>query len=392
MAGVLPNAPTALYEDIKIGYANYIGVPDFVFVELTCLFLVFCQRVPALGFQFKLCAVACDEHLAQFGFADAADDGHAVHGRHFVVVGERHGEEEFVVLAAVEGAGGDVHIQFLGCRSSLVVKRYALLVEAAAHAGGFADVEHFGGKAVADVYHRRGAYAGGAELFHDVAARLGFEEAFQEILAPLEIGLRRFGLCGGAGVEHHLFALHELKPHVGCAEVTAHTNEVCVAGTAAPHDVFLPRRTDARETQRKSRERGGGVAAHDVYIIVLGGKAYAGIEFLNILYREAAREGDAHDELARRAVHGVHVGEVHGGRLVTEVLEGRVGEVEVDAFHEHVARYEHLLAGIRQDGAVVAHAKLRGGIMHGQTAGEAVYQPELSECGDFSSLGHYSED
>ena len=33
MAGVLPNAPTALYEDIKIGHANYIGVPDFVFVE-----------------------------------------------------------------------------------------------------------------------------------------------------------------------------------------------------------------------------------------------------------------------------------------------------------------------------------------------------------------------
>ncbi len=38
MAGVLPNAPTALYEDIKIGHANYIGVPDFVFVELICLF------------------------------------------------------------------------------------------------------------------------------------------------------------------------------------------------------------------------------------------------------------------------------------------------------------------------------------------------------------------
>ena len=305
------------------------------------------------------------------------------------MVGERHGEEEFVVLAAVEGAGGDVHIQFLGCRGCLVIERYALLVEAAAHAGGFADVEHFGGKAVADVDHRRGAHAGFSEAFHDVAARLGLEEAFQEILAPFEVGLRRFGLCGGAGVEHHLFALHELQAHVGSTEVAAHADEVCVACAAAPHDVVQPRRTDAREAQSQARERGGGVAAHDVYVIILGGEAYAGIEFLDVLHREAARKGDAHDELARRAVHGIHVGEVHGGRLVAEVLEGCVSEVEVDAFHEHVARYEHLLAGIRQDGTVVAHAELRGGIMYGQTAREAVYQPELSECGDFSSLRHW---
>ena len=249
-------------------------------------------------------------------------------------------------------------------------------------------MEHFGGKAVADVDHRRGAYAGGAEPFHDVAARLGFEEAFQEILAPFEVGLCGFSLCGGAGVEHHLFALHELQPHVGRTEVATHANEVCVAGTTAPHDVFLPRRTDAREAQCQSCKRGCGVAAHDVNIIVLGGEAYAGIEFLDVLYRESARKGDAHDELARRTVHGIHVGEVYGGSLVTEVLEGRVSEVEMNAFHEHVARYEHLLAGIRQDCAVVAHAEQRGGIMYGQTAGEAVYQPELSECGDFSSLRH----
>ena len=70
------------------------------------------------------------------------------------------------------------------------------------------------------------------------------------------------------------------------------------------------------------------------------------------------------------------------------MFEGRISEVEVNAFHEHVACYKHLLAGIRQHGAIVAHAELRGGIMHGQTAGEAVYQPELSECGDFSSLRH----
>ena len=46
IAGVLQNAPTALHEDIKIGYTNNIGVPDFVFVELTCLFYPF-----ANGFQ-----------------------------------------------------------------------------------------------------------------------------------------------------------------------------------------------------------------------------------------------------------------------------------------------------------------------------------------------------
>ena len=56
--------------------------------------------------QGNLAVVVGDEVAAGVGFGHVTDDGDVLDGFHFFVIFLFHGEEEFVVLAAVEGDGG----------------------------------------------------------------------------------------------------------------------------------------------------------------------------------------------------------------------------------------------------------------------------------------------
>ena len=47
-----------------------------------------------------------------------ADDADARQGGHALVVRQGNGEEEFIVVAAVEGAGGHVHVELRMPRSA----------------------------------------------------------------------------------------------------------------------------------------------------------------------------------------------------------------------------------------------------------------------------------
>ena len=102
--------------------------------------LFICQCLPALCFQLHLTAIAGDEHTTQFGLGDVANEADALYLAHLLVVGEGHGEQQLVVFATIEGAGGDVHVELFGHHGGLVVERDVLFIHAAAGAALLADV------------------------------------------------------------------------------------------------------------------------------------------------------------------------------------------------------------------------------------------------------------
>ena len=98
------------------------------------------QCLPALRLQLHLATIAGDEHTTQFGLGDVADEADALYLAHLLVVGEGDSKQEFIVFATIEGAGGDVHVEFFGHHGSLVVERDVLFIHAAAGAALLADV------------------------------------------------------------------------------------------------------------------------------------------------------------------------------------------------------------------------------------------------------------
>ena len=76
-----------------------------------------------MGGEGDLFAVAADEEFAVLRLGDMPDDIDIVNRDEFLVVGERAGEEQFVVLSAVEGAGNDVQVHLLGECSRLIINR-----------------------------------------------------------------------------------------------------------------------------------------------------------------------------------------------------------------------------------------------------------------------------
>lgn len=317
----------------------------------------FIEGVPSLCLEGEFLSVAGDEGTAQIGAGDVPDDAHIVQGSHLFVQRKGNGEEQFVVLAAVEGASADVHVEFFGSDGCLVVERQPFLVDAAACARCGADVEQFGRKSVADVHHGRGADAGFAQGMYDVAPCFGFEQPFEQVFASAEVGLCRFGVVCRAGIEHRLFALHELEAHVGGAEVAADADEVGVLGSVAVDDVFIACFADAGDADGQSGERGRCVAADQVDSVLVAGQAQSRVEVLEVFDGEAAAHGDAHHDLPGSAVHGIDIGKVDHGGFVAQMLDGRILQVEMDAFHQQVGGDQLADAGGRcQYGAVVAHA------------------------------------
>ena len=61
------------------------------------------------------------------------------------------------------------------------------------------------------------------------------------------------------------------------------------------------------------------------------------------------------------------------------MLQVDVGEVEVDTFHEHVARHQHLLVGIVHDGTVVTYTIDGGSVLVLISFGEVVDETKLTQ-------------
>ena len=118
-----------------------------------------------------------------------ADNADAFEFRNGFVGGQRHGEEQLVVLAAVHRGHNEVHVKFFGHNGGLVVDGNAVFVDAAAGFGRFAQVHELGRQAVADVDHRRWHNAGFGQVAHNVFARFGFQLALNQVFFAGEVGI-----------------------------------------------------------------------------------------------------------------------------------------------------------------------------------------------------------
>lgn len=353
-------------------------------VQAALCALPFAQRVPALGLEVELGAVLGDELLPELGPRDVANDFDVGNLQHALMVGEGNGEEKFVVLPAVEGCGIDIHVELFGRDGCLIVHRDAFLIDAAAHTALLADVHGFGREAVADVHHGRGVEPRPAQRLHDIAAGFRLQETLDEVFAPREVGLGGRFAVGLLALEYAFLALHELEAEVGGAEVAGHAEEIGVLRSGAVDNIGFIGLAHAGEAQRQSGERGGGVAADEVHAVLFASEADAFVEGLEVLDLRATAHGQADKELARGAVHGIDVGEIDHGGLVAQVLQRRVGEVEVDALHQHVGGEQDAarvgcIGGVAHHGAVVAYAAQRGGVAGGEAAGEVVDEAKLTE-------------
>ena len=93
-----------------------------------------------MGFELELLVIAGDKDVSEALVGDVTNQLHILHVLNLLVVAYRHGEQQFIVLAAIEGAGGNVHVQLLGHDSSLIVNGYLLFEDAATHFALLADV------------------------------------------------------------------------------------------------------------------------------------------------------------------------------------------------------------------------------------------------------------
>ena len=91
------------------------------------------QRIPALRFQFQFVAVAGHQCTAQFRLGDVTDDFDILHLGHRLMCCQRDGEEQFVVLAAIQGTSAQAHVELFGHHGSLVVDGNTFLIDPATY-------------------------------------------------------------------------------------------------------------------------------------------------------------------------------------------------------------------------------------------------------------------
>ena len=127
--------------------------------------------------------------MSEFLFSDMSDEVDIIKGLHLFKVANGNGEQQFIVLTAVEGTGGDVHLHLLSHDGRLIVDGQFLLEDATAAATLLADMHELGGEAIADIHHGSGTDASLAQLLNDVATGFCLQLSLQQILLATEVGL-----------------------------------------------------------------------------------------------------------------------------------------------------------------------------------------------------------
>ena len=89
---------------------------------------------PPLRFELKLLIITGYEHFSEFGIGDVADELYTLNLLNLLVITNGNGEQQFVVFTAIQGTGGDIHVQFLCHHSDLLVDGDVLLVDTTTHA------------------------------------------------------------------------------------------------------------------------------------------------------------------------------------------------------------------------------------------------------------------
>ncbi len=190
--------------------------------------------VEALCLDRYLIAVAGHQSASKILLGDIAYDLHTLHFFDFFVVGERHGEQKFIVLAAVHGCGHKVHAQFFCHDCCLIIDGYAVLIHATSRVACLADVEKFARQSVRHIHHRRGLYSVVGKHLHYVLACFRLQLTLHKILLSFKFRLEILHAhrC-------RLLAFKQLKSHIGSSEVAAHAYQVSVLGAVAIHNLVL---------------------------------------------------------------------------------------------------------------------------------------------------------
>ena len=102
------------------------------------------KRIPSLGLDRNFTAVARDHSRAKFRFGDVSDHPYSVDGLDLLLVGERHCEEKFVVLATVHSRSHKIHIEFLSHDSCLIIDGDSVFVYTTADIRCLAYMQQFG--------------------------------------------------------------------------------------------------------------------------------------------------------------------------------------------------------------------------------------------------------
>ena len=95
----------------------------------------------------------------------------------------------------------------------------------------------------------------------------------------------------------------------------------------------------------------------------LAGQLEAFVEQFQVFDAEALGNGQGYGDLFRGTVHGVDVGEVDNGGLVSQMFHWGIDQIEVDSFHQEVGSHQGLLAGEVQHGGIIAYAISGFGIL-----------------------------
>ena len=267
-----------------------------------------------------------------------ANDIHQAEAHDALLLVERHGEEQLVVLAAVERCdyGVDVHLLCkLGC---LACNGNTLKVYARATLRRAANLTKVACKTIREVNHRCWLNALLLKCVDDVDAGAGLEVTLQEVFVAREL---RLGVCDI--LQYALLALQEVETHVCRTEVGGDADKVVLLGTRTICYLALLCATRSRDCYYKAIHRGGGVATHDVHAKLLCCMLHALVEFVECLNRNLCRYAERYDHLLGLRVHREDVVHATHYSFVAEVLKREVAQVEVYALGHHICCEEHNL-------------------------------------------------
>ena len=85
------------------------------------------------------------------------------------------------------------------------------------------------------------------------------------------------------------------------------------------------------------------------------------------------------------AVHRGNVRDINRNRLVAQVLQRHVGQIEMNPFHQHVGRQQHHLIACIDNGGIIADAFQGGAVLEREAGGNPVDQAKFAEGGNISA-------
>ena len=144
---------------------------------------------PSLRFELKLLIITGYEHTPEFRIGDVAYQLHTFNLLDFLVIADGNGKQQLVVLASVQGTGGNIHVQLLSHHCRLVIDGDVFLENTATHTRLLTDVKQFGRETIADVHHRCRTDTRLTQFFDDISTGLSLELPLQQIFLAAEIGL-----------------------------------------------------------------------------------------------------------------------------------------------------------------------------------------------------------